>query len=159
MEQEPMRIDRDQLGLLLASAWALRGTCGRRRVGCVLVDAQGHELGTGYNGPAAGEPHCTDTPCPGRDFPSGQGLEACEAIHAEANALLYCRDPTLVEVAYVTSSPCVHCVKLLMNTGAKRIVFAERYAHDEAASELWVRGRGRTWEHVPTTYRIAIPMT
>lgn len=136
------RIDRDQLGLLLAQSWALRGTCARRRVGCVLMDAQGHELGTGYNGPAAGETHCTDRACPGAGLATGEGLELCEAIHAEANALLRCRDVRAIHTAYVTHSPCLHCVKLLMNTGCQRIVFAQPYAHDEAAKKLWVKSRG-----------------
>lgn len=152
------RIDRDQLGLLLAQAWALRGTCARRKVGCVLFDAQGHELGSGYNGPASGEAHCTDQACPGATLAPGTGLETCEAIHAEQNALLRCRDVTRIRVAYVTHSPCLHCVKLLMNTSCTRIVFATPYAHDAAAKALWERKPesggvgGRSWEHVPVTW-------
>ena len=133
------RITRDELGLLLAHAWSLRGTCARRRVGCVLVDVDGYQLASGYNGPAAGQVHCTETPCPGVGLPSGIGLENCEALHAEQNALLRCPDVRLVHTAYVTNSPCITCVKLLMNTGCQRIVFAERYAHDEPARALWQR--------------------
>lgn len=156
------RIDRDQLGLLLASVWSLRGTCARRRVGCVLFDVDGHELGTGYNGPAAGEVHCSEAQiyrCAGADLPSGEGLDQCAALHAESNSLLRCRDVSRIWTAYVTHSPCIHCVKLLMNTGCRRIVFRERYAHDAAASELWLkklctagRYKGeplREWVHLP----------
>lgn len=149
------RIDRDQLGLLLASAWALRSTCARKHVGCVLWDADGHEVGTGYNGPAAGRPHCIDFPCPGAGLPSGTGLDLCEAIHAEANALLRCPDITRIRTAYTTHSPCIHCVKLLMNTRCQRIVFIHPYAHDEAARKLWLGARyphpggsGRRWDQV-----------
>lgn len=136
------------MGILLATGWALRGTCARRRVGCVLMDRDGFELASGYNGVAAGVEHCTTTPCAGAGLPSGTGLETCEAIHAEANALIRCMDVRLVHTAYVTHSPCIHCVKLLMNTGCVRIVFAERYAHDGPSWALWVKsGKGRTWEH------------
>lgn len=152
----PKRILRDQLGLSLALLWARRGTCARRRVGCVLVDADGHVLSSGYNGPAAGENHCIDKPCPGASAAPGEGLELCEAIHAEANALLICSDVRQIRTAYCTSSPCLHCVKLLMNTGCRHVIFVERYAHDEPAMRLWTgscrsRGEGlnrvydRTW--------------
>jgi dCMP deaminase len=133
------RISRDQLGLLLAYSWSLRGTCARKRVGCVVMTEDFHELSTGYNGPARGEAHCLEHPCPGVGAPSGASLDACEAIHAEANALLRCPDVTRVHTAYVTHSPCIHCVKLLMNTSCRRIVFIHPYAHDATARALWLR--------------------
>jgi dCMP deaminase len=158
-----MRPSRDELGLLLARTWALRGTCGRRRVGCVLTDRDGHQVGSGYNGPASGVPNCGDdalagdVACPGLGLPSGQGLELCEAVHAEANALLRCRDVREVHAAYVTHSPCVHCVKLLMNTGCQRVVFETPYAHNFTARELWERSRrGRTWERVSVPFTLAL---
>lgn len=147
------RIDRDELGLLLARAWSMRGTCARRRVGCVLVDASGFVLSSGYNGPAAEEPHCVDAACPGAAAPSGTALEACEAIHAEQNSLLRCADVGLIRTCYATHSPCLHCVKLLMNTGCRRIAFAEPYAHDAASRALWERA-GRAWDHLPELLRI-----
>lgn len=144
------RLDKDQLGLGLAFLWSQRGTCPRRQVGCVLWDKDGNELSTGYNGPPRGRVHCIDEACPGAGKPSGTGLELCEAIHAEANALLRCRDVSLIHTAYITHSPCLHCVKLLQNTGCKEIVFAIPYAHTEAAlrwTEDCVR-TGRSWRHV-----------
>lgn len=163
----PVRPGRDEIGLLIASAWALRATCGRRQVGCALFDRDGHLLSTGYNGPASGQRHCTDEPCPGNDpaFRSGEGLSFCEAIHAEANALLRCSSVGRIDTAYVTHSPCLDCVKLLLNTGCKRIVFLQEYAHDAAARERWTRephnayfkGRAdyqprfRRWEHFAPT--------
>ena len=144
------RPTRDETGLELICAWARRATCARRRVGCVLFDRDGFQVGEGYNGPAAGEPHCVDHPCPGAGLPSGTGLDACEAIHAEANALIRCRDVRAIHTCYVSASPCVGCVKLLMNTGCQRIVFAERYAHNDAARDLWIRSRAdRSWVHQP----------
>jgi dCMP deaminase len=147
------RLDRDQLGLALARVWSLRGTCARRQVGCVLWDARGRELATGYNGPARGRPHCIDSPCAGAELPSGTGLSTCEAIHAEANALLRCADVLDIHTVFCTVSPCLDCVKLLLNTSARRIVFAEEYSHPEARLR-WLgptssRYHERTWEHVP----------
>lgn len=153
MWAEDDRPTKDQLGLLLAQVWSYRGTCARRRVGCVLMDATGKEIGTGYNGPAAGELHCRSfkrdplppSLCAGRGLPSGQGLEKCEAIHAEQNALLSCSDVTLIHTCYVTASPCLHCVKMLANTGAWRIVFLEDYAGSDTAQTWWLRKAGREW--------------
>lgn len=141
---------------------ATRSTCLRRAVGCVLTDAASHVLGRGYNGVASGELHCNEkTPpswgwingtipdhphaCPGAREPSGTGLDGCHAVHAEQNALLRCRDVERIDTCYVSCAPCVTCVKLLMNTPCRRIVFAEPYAHDAASRALWEK-HGRVWE-------------
>ena len=136
MDQEFWRPSSDEYFLAMAALVSLRATCRRRRVGCVLVDRHKHVLATGYNGVARGVAHCIDTACPGAGLPSGRGLDLCEAIHAEQNALLQCRDAKEIETAYITASPCITCVKLFMNTGCKRIVFLEEYPH-AAARNLW----------------------
>lgn len=146
------RITRDELGLALAATWARRGTCGRRRVGCVLLDADSWPVGSGYNGPPSGEAHCSSaTPCPGFGAASGTDLDLCDAVHAEINALSRCRDVREIHTCYLTCSPCASCVKALMNTNCRRIVFAEEYSGEHA---VLARGRwenaGREWLHVPT---------
>lgn len=142
------RPSRDDTGLLLALTLAQRGTCARRKVGCVLVDENFRIIGTGYNGPASGEPHCIEAPCAGAGLPSGTGLSVCEAIHAEANALIDCRDVRRIDTCYCTTSPCRDCVKLLLGTGCRRVVFIENYTHTDA-QDLWRRA-GRQWIcHVP----------
>jgi dCMP deaminase len=88
--------------------------------------------------------HCIDSPCPGVGQQAGQGLELCEAIHAEQNALIQCKFPEKLHTAYLTTSPCMHCVKMLAATPTIRIVFIEEYPHPEAAN-YW-RGLGRKWE-------------
>jgi dCMP deaminase len=154
-----MRISRDEWALRLAEVTALRGTCLRRRVGCVLTDGVGRVLATGYNGVARGELHCNEeasvfltsaggyvvdhpNACAAAFVPSGSGLDLCAAVHAEQNACLQCREPNAIHTCYVTVSPCVSCVKLLMNTGCLRVVFREPYAQD--AEALWTR-QGKEW--------------
>lgn len=139
-----MRPSKDQYFMSMALLVATRATCPRRQVGCVLINHRGHVLATGYNGVAAGVRHCTEHNCPGACMPSGQGLEMCEALHAEQNALLQCRDVFTIDTAYVTASPCVTCTKLLMNTSCQRIVFLDEYPQP-AAKDLW-RSIGRPWE-------------
>ena len=162
--QSLARPNTDEYFLLMALLASTKGTCGRRRVGCVLVDAHNHVISTGYNGVASGVAHCIDKGCPGRDLPSGTGLDKCEALHAEENALIQCTRPNDIQTVYSTTSPCVFCVRRLMNTGAKRIVFAELYPHPESQF-LWtgqhpakvdgqpqiftINTTGRTWTHLP----------
>lgn len=131
------RPDKDVYFLRMARLVASRATCARRAVGCVLVDEHGHVLATGYNGVAAGQPHCTEFPCSGADCAPGQGLELCEAIHAEQNALLQCADVQRIRTCYTTTAPCITCTKLLLNTPCERIAFIEEYPHPRAR-ELWV---------------------
>jgi dCMP deaminase len=150
------RTTRDELYMAIAKLIASRSTCLRRAVGCVLVDTDGFILSTGYNGVAAGRPHCNEpqlwagidrvshpNACPGAQMPSGQGLDKCEAIHAEQNAILRLPDPRKLATVYVTASPCVSCVKLFLGTACSRIVFAEAYPHPQA--ETWWREAGRDW--------------
>lgn len=139
-----MRISKDQLFADMAKLVSTRGTCPRRKVGAVFVNKRGHVIATGYNGNASGMPHCIEVPCAGADLPSGTGLSKCEAIHAEANALLQCKDVYDIHTAYVTASPCVDCTKLLLNTSCERIVFIEEYPHYEAGA-MW-RYAERKWE-------------
>lgn len=163
-----MRLSRDEWALKLALLTAQRTTCCRRAVGCVLLNARGHVLSTGYNGVAAGLPHCNEEvithnhgprkewereiiavhphACSGAAAPSGTNLDGCQAIHAEQNALLQCRDMYAIHTAYVTASPCMTCCKLLLNTSCQRIVYVEEYPHS-AAKNLWT-GAGRVWEQL-----------
>lgn len=141
-----MRPSIEEWALAIAEVVATRATCRRRAVGCVLLDARGKVLATGYNGRASGLPHCVDQNrhCTGASHASGTDLDGCEAIHAEANALLQCSEVREIATTVVTVSPCVACTKLLLNTGCRRIVFKEKYAHDQESKRLW-RGGRRKW--------------
>ena len=151
--------------MAVAQVTARRSTCLRRAVGCVLLSARGHALATGYNGVAAGRPHCNEEMivgewpdpdgsdrvvyphvCAGACSPSGTNLDGCEAIHAEQNALLQCKDVYVIDTCYCTTSPCVTCVKLLLNTSCQRICFTEEYPQPHAR-EMW-EDAGRRWEQL-----------
>lgn len=141
-----MRLETNEYFIEMAKLVARRSTCARRAVGCVLVDKANRVLATGYNGVASGMTHCIDDPCPGVEFASGQGLNQCEAIHAESNALISCRHPEDIVKAYVTVSPCIFCVRQLLNTPCETIIFHELYPHPEAGV-LWMN-QGRYWRHL-----------
>lgn len=139
MNNNTQRPSLDQYYLAMADVIATRGTCARRRVGCVLVDPRGIVLATGYNGRPRGWPHCLETPCFAAASASGVDLDGCEAIHAEQNALLRCANVDAIHACYVSVAPCVTCVKLLLNTGCRRIVFGALYPHEEVAGSLAAR--------------------
>lgn len=140
------RVSRHQYFLGVAHLLAQRSTCRRRSVGCVLVDDVNHIVGTGYNGVPRNMPHCIDTPCLGASSKSGEGLDLCDAVHAEINALLQCPDPERIKTIYVTCSPCVQCVKALMNTGAELLVFSALYPGWKQIAIKW-KASGRKWHH------------
>lgn len=129
----------------LAKVVSTRATCARRSVGCVLVDRRGHVLATGYNGPPRGAVHCTSVPCAGARMPSGDGLATCEAVHAEQNALLQCRDVEEILACYSTTEPCAHCTKLLLNTSCESVAYIEEYPAG-SGRDHWERLRDvNTW--------------
>lgn len=140
-----MRPDHDLYFLLIARTVALRSTCISRSVGCVLTNRDHNILSTGYNGNASGVPNCIDTQCKRPNAESGKDLHLCEALHAEMNSLLQCHDVREIDTAYVTSSPCLTCVKLLMNTPCRRIMFLDEYPNNPS-EPLWTQ-IGREWVH------------
>lgn len=135
-----MRPSLDLVMLAIAKVLSTRATCVKRQVGCVLVDSKGRILSTGYNGVAHGLPHCTDKACPGAY--AQRGSDTCQAIHAEINALLQCRDVQLIDTCYTTTLPCMSCMKTLMNTSCGRIVYGED--HEDAIFVLgqWHKAGG-----------------
>lgn len=141
-----MRPSKDQIGIEIAQIWSKRSTCPLRSVGCLLVDKDFRTLSTGYNGTAKGLPHCDNVPCRAFNYIFNYYLDdrsKCEAIHAEANALLYCRSIDEIDTCYTTCSPCNYCIKLLLGTACSRIVFLEEHYHIQAR-DMWL-GAGRDW--------------
>lgn len=147
-----MRPSINQYFIDMARLVASRSTCIRRRVGCVLVNSRNHVIATGYNGGPAGATHCNQpeingcrvsfpSACTGADAASGAQLDSCLAIHAEQNAILQCNDVYSITRAYVTTSPCPSCAKLLLNTSCEEIVYAKLYGNTDGL-DIW-RNAGR----------------
>tara|TARA_Y100000310_G_scaffold345435_1_gene465002 strand:- start:10399 stop:10848 length:450 start_codon:yes stop_codon:yes gene_type:complete len=122
------RLETDEYFLSVAQLVAKRSTCRRRKVGCVLVDSHNHIVATGYNGVPSGFTHCLDVPCEGASSPSGTDLEKCFAVHAEVNAFLQLTSEDTL-TAYLSTTPCFTCAKMICNSEVKRIVASEWYPH------------------------------
>lgn len=141
-----IRVDKQVAFLQMARALSKRSTCARRAVGCILVDEHDHIIGSGYNGNAAGLPHCIDKHCLGAKSQSGTDLDLCEAIHAEQNALMQCSDVNKIVICYCTTMPCIHCIKMLLNTSCQVIWYLDEYPGAEQSIRLWEKaGRAMLW--------------
>lgn len=122
----------DHYFLTITRQVAERSTCKRAKVGAVIVREK-NILATGYNGAPAGLAHCTEVGCLIYESktPSGEIEENCyRTIHAEINAIAQAakngvsiRDAAI----YVTHTPCIHCLKVLINTGIKHIFYERDY--------------------------------
>lgn len=129
----------------MAEVTAKRATCRRRQVGAVIVDRRGYILSTGYNGLPSGFPHCIDYPCEGADCASGTGLDLCQSLHAEQNAIARLREPFEAYTLYCTTAPCVSCTKLALATSIYEIIFKSDYP--SSGRDLWLRA-GRIWSQL-----------
>src|SRR5262245_46130833 len=126
------RLSWDQYFLTITRQVAERSTCQRAKVGAVIVRER-NILATGYNGAPAGLPHCTDVGCLIYQWktPTGEIEENCyRTIHAEINAIAQAakngvsiRDADI----YVTHTPCIHCLKVVVNTVIKRGFYEKEY--------------------------------
>ncbi len=120
---------------------AERSTCPRAKVGAVIVRDRSI-LATGYNGAPAGLPHCTEVGCLlyQSKTPAGENEENCyRTIHAEINAIAQAaKNGVSIQGAdiYITHTPCIHCLKVLINTGIKRIYYEREYKRHTLAEIL-----------------------
>jgi len=127
------RPSKAEWAMIQALAASTRGECTRRRVGAVVIDRRGRLAGAGYNGSEPGGPSCLKGECPralsgvlpGSSYDTGPG--ACEAVHAELNAVLDVSDANRLEGArlFVTAEPCDGCLKILRTKPLREIVYLD----------------------------------
>jgi len=110
----------DKAYLRMAKTWAELSHCERKQVGAIIVK-DGMIISDGFNGTPSGFDNCCE---------SENGETHWYVLHAEANAILKvaksthnCQEGTL----YMTLSPCKECSKLVVQSGIKRVVYADAY--------------------------------
>lgn len=119
----------DKRYLKMATIWSSNSYCERRKVGALIVKEK-MIISDGYNGTPSGfENICEDE----------NNLTKAYVLHAEANALTKVaksnnssQDATL----YVTTSPCIECAKLIIQSGIIRVVFSNEYSKTEGVDLL-----------------------
>lgn len=122
----------DRRYMQMAQIWAGNSYCERRQVGALLVKDK-MIISDGYNGTPCGFENICEDDVTGRTKPY--------VLHAEANAITkVARSNNSSEGAtmYVTTSPCIECAKLIIQSGIKRVVYGEAY-HTPDGLELLKR--------------------
>lgn len=127
-QEKPERPSWDEYFMQNAELVAVRASCDRLSVGCILVQ-DNRVIANGYNGSISGHEHCDQV---GHLMHDG----SCKrTIHAEMNAILQCANngvSTKGATAYVTHYPCPDCMKHLAQAGIARVVYGEPYQHKYA---------------------------
>ncbi len=119
----------DMRYIRMAKVWAENSYCVRRQVGALLVK-DGMIISDGYNGTPSGfENICEDD----------MGVTKPYVLHAEANAITKVAksaNSSNGATLYVTSSPCIECSKLIIQSGIKRVVYSESYRTEDGLNLL-----------------------
>jgi dCMP deaminase len=72
------------------------------------------------------------------NVPSGERHELCRGLHAEQNVIIQAAvfgTSIKDSILYCTNTPCIVCVKMLINAGVNEIVYAGDYP-DELAKKM-----------------------
>ena len=123
-EQSTITVDKqlaiDKRYLKMASISASNSYCIRRQVGALLVKDK-MIISDGYNGTPAGfENECEDE----------HNATKAYVLHAEANAITKVaksNNSSEGSTLYITTSPCMECSKLIIQSGIIRVVYQNKY--------------------------------
>ena len=114
----------DKRYLRMARIWAENSYCIRRQVGALIVKDK-MIISDGFNGTPSGfENICEDE----------DGKTKAYVLHAEANAITKVAKSANASdgaTLYVTTSPCIECAKLIIQSGIKKVVYCEPYRVDD----------------------------
>jgi dCMP deaminase len=135
----------DQYFMQITRQVAERSTCPRAQVGAVIVRDR-NILATGYNGAPSGLAHCSEAGCVIYESRAPNGeveLNCYRSIHAEINAITQAAKngaAILGADIYVTHSPCIQCMKVLVNTGIRTVFYEKPY---KLATLTWLLDEAR----------------
>ncbi|HUS86941.1 MAG TPA: dCMP deaminase family protein [Bacteroidales bacterium] len=119
----------DRKYLEMANIWASNSYCKRRQVGALIVKGK-MIISDGFNGTPAGfENVCEDEDSRTKPY----------VLHAEANAITKVaksNNSSENSTLYVTSSPCMECAKLIIQSGIRRVVYCDQYRITEGLDLL-----------------------
>ena len=128
-EKDDKQLLLDLRYLHMARIWAENSYCERRKVGALVVKDK-MIISDGYNGTPSGfENVCEDE----------NNVTKPYVLHAEANAitkLARSSNNSDGSTLYVTAAPCIECSKLIIQSGIKRVVYAEKYRLEDGINLL-----------------------
>jgi len=104
--------------MTMAHLLSYRSTCDRLKVGAIITSFDLEQVyAIGYNGNASELDNSCDSSRPGN----------CGCIHAEENAMIKCSIKDKNKILFVTDSPCLKCVKLIINSGFSWVYYMRPY--------------------------------
>lgn len=122
--------------LKMAQIWAENSYCVRRKVGALLTK-NNSIISDGYNGTPSGFENVCEIEK--KEVDGSTSLVTKQyVLHAEANAITKIarsNNSSIDSTLYVTTSPCVECAKLIIQSGIKRVVYSDEY-RDLSSIEL-----------------------
>lgn len=120
---ETIEIKKASLYLDLIQRIAQESYCVRLQVGA-LIEKNGNIISYSYNGTAKGRPNVCEIEV------DGNLVSLDEVLHAESNAITKaCKSTISTEGAtiYCTHACCIHCAKLIVQSGIERFVYINDY--------------------------------
>ena len=118
----------DKLYLDISLRVSQESYCKRLQVGALIVK-DGNIISFGYNGTPSGLPNV----CEENDITFDY------VLHGESNAITKaCKSPisTLGATLYCTHSCCIHCAKLIIQSGISKFVYIQDYRSSEGLDLL-----------------------
>lgn len=125
------RVSWDTYFVRICRQVALRSDCLKRHVAAIIVKEK-RIVSTGYNGTPRGVANCSQGGCPrcATFGPSGSALGDCLCSHGEENAITqaaYHGISVKGATLYTTTSPCLLCTKMIINSGISEVVYNAAY--------------------------------
>ena len=137
----------EQYFMGIVDSTAMRATCDRGKSGCIIVSDDNRILSTGYVGNASGAEHCDDI---GHTLVHvteknidgellHEGIHCISTCHAEANAICSAAKKGVAihgATIYCTMTPCFNCMKLIIQSGIKKVFAKYDYHHSDDSKSL-----------------------
>lgn len=114
--------------LQVARIYGQLSTAERLKVGCIIVKDD-RIISIGYNGMPSGASNVCEQ----------DGETKPEVLHAEANAILKLaksNETGLNSSMFTTYAPCIHCAKLILQSGIKELYYELDYKNTEGIDVL-----------------------
>jgi len=130
-----------QAHMQTAEVYAELSTAQRMKVGAILVKDD-RIISIGYNGMPSGWDNNCEEPTlweKGKQLIQPTLKTKPEVLHAEANAIAkVARSPESSEgsAMFITCSPCLHCAKLIYQSGISTVYYRDNYRSDEGLQFL-----------------------
>ena len=125
--------------LTVARIYGQLSTATRLKVGCIIVKDD-RIISIGYNGMPSGASNVCEE----------NGETKPEVLHAEANSILKLaksNESGLDSSMFTTYAPCIHCAKLILQSGIKELYYEEDYKNEEGIELLKKYSHVKIYKH------------